>query len=53
MYIEMVTALGKFVDMSDICNFKRRHIVNICWSNLHKRKSRAEIRIEGGHVDAM
>jgi hypothetical protein len=33
MYIEMITALGKVVDISDICNFYRRCILPICWRN--------------------
>jgi hypothetical protein len=31
-YIEMITVLGKVVDMSDICNFYRRCILPIRWS---------------------
>jgi hypothetical protein len=32
-FIEMITALGKVVDSLDICNFIRRHILNILWSD--------------------
>jgi hypothetical protein len=33
--IEMITALGKFVDMFDICNFYKRCNLPLCWRYLN------------------
>jgi hypothetical protein len=46
--IEMITALRKPVDTLDICNFFRRCILHLCWSDhriLSRRKTCVALQI--------